>query len=148
MTNRLQKALRDRRSKNKFCGERELGSYDAPLDQTPGPRRKRVARPDDSDRNPDQPAENLGPTGYDSRCARRAGRGVGSPRGIRLGVRAPPNSVDSLKLFTYRRARCSCITAAPAPEHREDACPNGKYEDSLFEIQLSSVVTVGATAVT
>ena len=42
---RLQKALRDRRSKNKFCGERELGSYDAPLDQTPGPRRKRVARP-------------------------------------------------------------------------------------------------------
>ena len=36
----LRKALRDRRSKNIFCGERELGSYDAPLDQTPRPRRK------------------------------------------------------------------------------------------------------------
>ncbi len=145
---RLQKALRDRRSKNIFCGERELGSYHAPLDQTPGPRRKRVARPGDFDRNPAQPAENLGPTGYDSRCAHRAGRGGKFPSRHPTWSPRPTKSVDSLKLFTYRRARWSCITAAPAPEHREDARPNGKYEDTSLEIQPSSVLTVGGIAVT
>jgi hypothetical protein len=147
MTMCRQKAVRDRRSKNQFCGERELSRHDAPLDQTPGPRRKLVARRGHNDRNQAQPAENLGPTGHDSLCAGRVSRAVSSPHGIRLRVRASPNSVDSRKLFTYRIARWSCVTAARVAEHRENACPKGKYEHILCEIQPSSVVTVGGTAV-
>ena len=67
--------------------------------------------------------------------------------GFRLGIFPSPNSVNSPELFTYRRARWSCIAAAPTA-HLADFCPRDKYEDSLLKIQPSSVVTVGGTAVT
>jgi hypothetical protein len=140
------KTVRNPLSEKKFCGERKLGNCDAPLDQTRRPRRKLAARRIKHDRNPAQPAESRGPAGVNSRFAGRARGGVRSPSDFRPRFSALPNSVDSPKLFTYRIARWSCITAAPVVGRRSDACSKGKYEGTLLRIQ-PSVVNVGGTAV-
>lgn len=62
---------------------------------------------------------------------------------LAYSLASPPGQI---RLFTYRRVRWGCISAAPAAAHREDICR--KYEDTLLETQLSSVVTLGGTAVT
>ena len=103
------KTVSDPVSRNKFCGETDLDRFRASLDQTCKPRRKLAAPRSRDDRSPAQPPEDLGAMGINRRLTGGASGGARSSSGFRPRSCALPNSVDLPKLFTYRRARWSCI---------------------------------------
>jgi hypothetical protein len=123
--------------KSNFCGKSEPDNHGAPLEQSRGPRRQCAGRGSRRDRNNAQPQENPGPGWVSSLSGAAAGP----------SITISPSSVDTLELFTYRRARPSCTRGTEVVEPREQVGRQGKYENTLLSIQ-PSIVNLGGTAVT
>jgi hypothetical protein len=137
------KTVRGRLSKKKFCGERQLGSYDAPLDQTGRPSRKVAAWPASMIETRSQPAGNLGPSGVDSRFERRR----------KVSFWLPSWLLHPAKL-THQNCSLTEEHAGVASRQRRPRGIEGMLvkkantKITLLKIQPFSVVTVGGTAVT